>query len=104
MSDEHAQPAAIAAIADGQSTTSAKPISQAKPSAFRNGKGGFAGRPMRRRVASTKATVVSPEARRLAEERKQQQIDDFLATGKVTRYEPKWADGAVPMNLFGNAG
>lgn len=59
-------------------------------------------RPVRRaRVSALKATVMSPEARRAAEERNRQLIEEFIAQGKVTKCPTRWAVGAVSMSMFG---
>lgn len=67
---------------------------QKKPNGFRPAPS----RPVRRRVA--KATIISPEARREAEERNRRMIEEFIASGRVQKCDPMWADGAVPMTSF----
>ncbi len=77
----------------------------AKPLAGRPGApashGFHGGRPVRRRMASSKAAAMSPEARRQAEQVTQEMIDEFVNKGKVTKCAARWALGAVPMSLFG---
>jgi hypothetical protein len=67
--------------------------------ASRGGFGG-SGRP-RRRLASPKAPVMTPEARRALEEKNQRLIDEAVAKGRITRCPVRWASGSVPTGTFG---
>lgn len=71
--------------------------------ASQNAHNGQQRRPMRRRIAGSKAAVMSPEARAAARQRDVDMIDEFLARQKATQCPDRWAMGAVSLSMFGTA-
>jgi hypothetical protein len=54
----------------------------------------------RRRLASAKAVIMSPEQRKILEEANRTLIDAALAEGRVTKLKAMWADGAINTQGF----
>lgn len=55
----------------------------------------------RRKSATSKTRVISPEARRAIEEKNRSMIDEFIATGKVEKCPVRWAGGAWKTKMLG---